>query len=79
VGVAGVFPSTVGVAALAAIALTFDAGLAAVLAGILAGMAVATVISWLHLDAIEQENDYRLYLEDAQRGRGRGRVFSARR
>jgi hypothetical protein len=59
----GVLPSTVGVAVLTAIALFFDATLAAFLAGVLGGMAVAGFIAWLNLDAIERRNGYRLYLE----------------
>ena len=59
----GVFPSTVGVAVLMGIALFFDATLAAVLAGVLGGMAAAGFIAWLNLEAIERRNDYRLYIE----------------
>jgi hypothetical protein len=61
--VAGVLPSTVGVALLTAIALFFDGTLAAVLAGVLAGMAVAGFASWVNLEAIERRLRYRLYVE----------------
>jgi hypothetical protein len=63
IAVAGVFPSTVGVVVLTVIALFLDAALAALLSGILAGMAVSGFIAWINLDAIERRNDYRLYLE----------------
>jgi hypothetical protein len=59
----GVVPSTVGVTVLTVAALFFNATLAALLAGVLAGMAVSGFISWINLDAIERRNDYRLYLE----------------
>ena len=59
----GVFPSTVGVAVLTVVALFFDATLAALLAGVLAGMAASGFIAWMNLDAIERRNGYRLYLE----------------
>jgi hypothetical protein len=59
----GIFPSTVGVAVLTAIALFFDATLAALLSGVLGGMAASGFIAWINLDAIERRNDYRLYLE----------------
>ena len=63
IALAGIFPSTVGVTVLTAVALFFDATLAAVLAGLLAGMAVSGFIAWLNLDAIERRNAYRLYVE----------------
>jgi hypothetical protein len=63
IALAGIFPSTAGVAVLTAIALFFDATLAAFLAGVLGGMAVSGFIAWMNLDAIERRNDYRLYLE----------------
>jgi hypothetical protein len=59
----GVVPSTVGVTVLTVAALFFNATLAALLAGVLAGMAVSGFISWINLDTIERRNDYRLYLE----------------
>ena len=72
--VQGVFPSTVGVAALTAVALFFNATLAALLAGVEAGMGVAGFIAWLNLDSIERRLDYGLYVE--RRGR---RVFAGPR
>jgi hypothetical protein len=63
IALAGVFPSTVGVAVLTAVALFFDATLAGLLAGVLAGMAASGFIAWLNLDAIERRHDYRLYVE----------------
>jgi hypothetical protein len=71
----GVFPSTVGVSALALVALVFDPTLAALLAGILLGMALAGLAAWLNLDAIERRQSYRLYVE---RGDGK-RVFEGPR
>jgi hypothetical protein len=59
----GVLPSTVGVAVLAAVALFFNATLAAFLAGVLGGMAVSGFIAWINLDAVERRNRYRLYIE----------------
>ena len=59
----GVFPSTIGVAVLTAIALFFNATLAGLLSGVLAGMAASGFIAWLNLDAIERRNVYRLYVE----------------
>jgi hypothetical protein len=63
IAVAGVFPSTAGVAVLTAIALLFDATLAGLLAGVLAGMAASGFIAWINLDTIERGQNYRLYLE----------------
>ncbi len=63
----GIFPSTVGVAALAAAALVFEPTLAAVLAGILARMAVATVLSWVELASWERQLGGTLF---AERGGG---------
>jgi hypothetical protein len=54
VGRAGVFPSTVAVTALSAAALAFDPTLAAALAGVLGGMALATAVAWLELGARER-------------------------
>jgi hypothetical protein len=70
----GIFPSTVGVAVLTAIALFFDATLAALLSGVLGGMAASGFIAWINLDAIERRNDYRLYVERPGR-----RVFAVPR
>jgi hypothetical protein len=74
IAVAGIFPSTAGVAVLTAIALVFDATLAALLAGVLAGMAVSGFSAWVNLDAIERRNGYRLYVERAGK-----RVFAGPR
>jgi hypothetical protein len=72
----GVFPSTVGVATLTVAALPFDTTLAALLAGILGGMALATAVSWLEYAALErrlggrlygERRGDRLYLESARR------------
>ena len=60
---AGIFPSTFGVTVLTAIAVFFDATLAALLAGVLAGMAASGFIAWLNLDTIERRQSYRLYVE----------------
>ncbi len=54
-------------AVLTCVALAFDGTLTALLAGILAGMAVAGVAAWVRLDALERRRGVRLYLE---RGRG---------
>lgn len=70
----GIFPSTVGVAVLTLIALIFDATLAALLSGVLAGMAASGLIAWMNLETIERRNDYRLYVE-----RPGKRVFAGRR
>jgi hypothetical protein len=59
----GVFPSTVGVAVLTVVALPFDTTLAALLAGILGGMALATAVSWLEYTALERRLGGRLYTE----------------
>jgi hypothetical protein len=74
IALAGIVPSTFGVAVLTTIALFFDATLAVLLAGVLAGMAASGFIAWLNLDAIERRNDYRLYLE-----RPGKRVFAGQR
>lgn len=58
-----VFPSTVAVAVLSAAALAFDAAVSAVLAGVLAGMAVATLAGWLQIAAWERAAGGRLYAE----------------
>jgi hypothetical protein len=63
IAAAGIFPSTAGVAVLTGIALFFDATLAALLAGVLAGMAASGFIAWLNLDTIERRQNYRLYLD----------------
>lgn len=71
-----VFPSTVGVAVLTLVALTFNAVLAAVMAGILGGMALMTVVSWVQVAVAERRlggvlhvarGSRRLYILDAHR------------
>jgi hypothetical protein len=49
--------------------LLIKGALAAFLAGVLAGMGIATVISWLYLDTIERRLGCRLYFEPGPRGR----------
>jgi hypothetical protein len=44
---ADLVPSTAGVTLLAVVALPLDATLAALLAGVLAGMGLATAVGWL--------------------------------
>jgi hypothetical protein len=58
---AGLFPSTVGVAALAAVALAANAVLAALLAGVLAGMALAGVAGLIGVVAWQQRAGAVLY------------------
>jgi hypothetical protein len=65
---AGIFPSTVGVAALAAIALAFNAVLTALLAGLLAGMGLAGFVSGIQLAARERAEGVTLYAD--RRGGG---------
>jgi hypothetical protein len=59
----GLWPSTYGVAVFAAIALAADATLAALLAGILGGMAVASMLSALRIAASERREGARFYGE----------------
>jgi hypothetical protein len=56
-----VFPSSVGVAALTLLALPFDATLAALLAGVLAGLGAASALSALRVLAWERAHGLRLY------------------
>ena len=65
-----VFPSTVGVAVLALVALAFNAVLAGVLGGILGGMALMTIVSGLRVALAERNLGGALYLE-----RGSRRLF----
>ena len=58
-----VFPSTVGVALLAAAALAFDPVLAGVLAGILGGMALMTLVSRVQLAVAERRFRGVLFVE----------------
>jgi len=62
-------PSTVGVAALAFVALAFDARLTAFLGGAVAGMGVASFLSGLRLGARERAEGVLLYADR------RGRLF----
>lgn len=58
-----VFPSTVGVTLLAAVALAFDPVLTGVLAGILGGMALMTMVSWLQVAVAERRLGGGLFVE----------------
>jgi hypothetical protein len=68
----GLWPSTLGVAVFAAGALAADTTLAALLAGILGGMAVASVLSAVKIGARERREGVRYYGELGGR-----RVFSS--
>ena len=70
----GLWPSTYGVAVFAAVALAFDATLAALLAGILGGMAVASVLSVARIAAEERRERVRYYGRLAEK-----RVFTSPR
>jgi hypothetical protein len=70
--VAALFPSSVGVAILAAAALALDGRLAAILAGLLAGMGFAALISAARVLAWERQHRVRLLAD-----RGSGRLFAA--
>jgi hypothetical protein len=65
-----VFPSTVGVATLTVVALAFETALAGIMAGILGGMALMTVVSGVQVALAERRYGGILYLE-----RGRRRLF----
>jgi hypothetical protein len=73
VAAAGVVPSTAAVSALAAAAFAFEPTLAASLAGVLAGMALATCVSWADLAARERHLGGTLLVE-----RNGSRLFLAR-
>lgn len=69
-----VFPSTVGVATLALVALAFSPALAGIMAGILGGMALMTMASWVQVAMLERRlrgvlyvarGSRRLYIRDA--------------
>jgi hypothetical protein len=68
------YPSTIGLSAVTVIALVLSPELAAVLAGILAGLGLAALYSAGQLILREHELGGRLF---AERGRG-GRVFLSR-
>ena len=58
-----VFPSTAGVAVLTTAALVFQPLLAALLAGILGGMALLTLVAWLEVRAAEAGSGGPLFVE----------------
>ena len=64
-----VWPSTVGLTVLTGVALAFNAGLAALLAGILFGAGVAALALGLQLAAWEKAEGVRVFVD------GRRRVF----
>ena len=66
------YPSTVGLAALTGVSLAFNAALAAVLAGGVAGVGVAGAITGAQIAMRERVGGVRLYVE-----RGGRRLFSA--
>jgi hypothetical protein len=70
---AAIFPSTVGVTVLAAAALAFDLTLGAVLAGAVAGMGLAALVSAARIAEQERREGVRFYV-----GRGGGRRLYAR-
>ena len=67
---AGVYPSSVGVTALGLVALAFRPTLAALLGGVLAGMAIASAVVWLEIAALERRLGGALFGE-----RGRDRLY----
>ena len=58
-----VFPSTVGVTLLTAVALIFDPVLAGLLAGILGGMALMTMVSWVQMTVAQRRLGGVLHVE----------------
>jgi len=66
------YPSTVGLAALTGVSLAFNAALAAVLAGGVAGLGVAGAITGAQIAMRERAGGVRLYVE-----RGGRRLFAA--
>jgi hypothetical protein len=62
-----VFPSTVGVGLFTVVALTFDPVLAGVMAGILGGMALMTIASWVQVAVAERRLGGVLYVERRSR------------
>jgi hypothetical protein len=65
------FPSTIGVAALLAVTLAAEPTLAAVMAGILAGLGLAALVGAYELQSAERRRERRLYVE-----RGTSRVLA---
>ncbi len=61
--VSGLLPSTVGVAVLAAASLAFQPILAAVLSGILAGMGIVGLVSWLEVMVWERQEGVHLFAD----------------
>ena len=62
-----VFPSTVGVAVLTLVSLAFEAVLAGMLAGILGGMALMTIVSGVQVAFEERKLGGALYVERGSR------------
>jgi hypothetical protein len=62
-----VVPSTVGVAVLVLVALPFEAVLAAMMAGILGGMALMTIVSGVQVAVAERRFGGQLYVQRAPR------------
>jgi hypothetical protein len=67
--VAATYPSTIGLTAVTAIALPLDPGLAALLAGILAGLGLAALLFAAQFVLWERELHGRLLVEGGRRGR----------
>lgn len=65
------FPSTIGVALLLAVTLVAEPTLAAVMAGILAGLGLAALVGAVELRSLERRGGRRLFVE-----RGTSRVVS---
>jgi hypothetical protein len=62
-----VFPSTVGVAVLVLVGLSFEAVLAGIMAGILGGMALMTIVTGVQVVVAERRFGGDLYVERATR------------
>jgi hypothetical protein len=71
VALAALYPSSIGLAVLTAVALTFNPALAAVMAGGLAGLGVAGAVTGAGIALQERADGIRLYVE-----RGTRRIFS---
>jgi hypothetical protein len=59
----GMLPSTVGVAVLASVSLVFEPILTAVLAGILAGMGIVSLVSCVEVALWERRSDSQLFAD----------------
>jgi hypothetical protein len=68
-------PSTIGVSAMAVLALVFSPALAAVLGGILIALGVLAAAAWVQLTARERREEARYWIERGPRPR----VFTAPR